>query len=273
MATKPSHSSNNELNMAAQQPIPPSIEQLGTRPFSFFPPILEIEYNEWTFREATWSEVLVENVKTHQEIWVPKRFIGEVARVDDPMAIVGLNKELEYRAGSILPHVRRVIEMPRAVNEGPRPGATPSPDVPKTPTALQALTGVSNSSDSKIGKMLLVAIGTAILLVVIVVAFFNDADKRVRFSPVVQSDITFSERDDYFAIERRLGKPAEDKWKSDQGEIQFRYLWYPQQQMAVILMGTERGSAAYIGELDKDGRVIHSTDRNTEQILRRFKKP
>lgn len=253
--------------------IPQSIEQLEDRPFAFYPAILNFEFNEWTFREATWSETLVRNVKTEQEVWVPKRYIGQVSKVEEPIAIVGLTKELEYKAGTLVPHVRRVIEMPRAVNEGPRPGSEPSPDVPATPSGMQAITGVSSGTDSKIGRMLLIAVGIAIVVLVGVIGFFRDSQNRVRFTPVVQSDIVFSARDDYFAVERRLGKPAEDRWKSDQGEIQYRYLWYPQQGMAVILMGADRDKALYIGELDKDGHVIHSVDRNMEQILRRFRKP
>ncbi len=258
--------------MSAASGAPQSIEQLGDRTFSFYPAIVGVEHNEWLFREATWSEVLVANVKSQQEIWVPKRYIGPVAKVDEPMAIVGLNKEIEYRLGSIVPHTRRVIEMPRAVNEGPRPGSEAVVESPR-PSALQSIAGVSSGADSKIGKMLLVGVAAAVLLVVLVVGFFRGSDKRVSFTPVVQSDIVFNARDDYFAIERRLGKPAEDKWRSDQGEIQYRYLWYPEQGMAVILMGSDRDRAQYIGELDKEGRVIHSVDRNMEQILRRFKKP
>lgn len=251
---------------------PESIEQLGERKFSFYPAIIGVDHNEWIFREATWSEVLVENVKSAQEIWVPKRYVGAVAKVDEPMAIVGLTKEIEFRMGSIVPHTRRVIEMPRAVNEGPRPGATPVPEAAR-PSALQSIAGVSSGADSKISKMLLIGVAAAVVLVVLVVGFFRGSDKRVSFTPVVQSEIVFSARDDYFAVERRLGKPAEDKWRSDQGEIQYRYLWYPEQGMAVILMGSDRDRALYIGELDKEGRVIHSVDRNMEQILRRFKKP
>src|SRR6266480_572766 len=97
-------------------PIPPPLEHLGARPFSFYPAILNIEHNEWLFRKATWSEVLVYNVKTSEEIWIPRRFMGEVSRIEDPVVIVGLVKELEYRGGGILPHQRRVIEMPRWVN-------------------------------------------------------------------------------------------------------------------------------------------------------------
>jgi hypothetical protein len=253
--------------------VPQTIEQLGERTFSFYPAIIGVDHNEWIFREATWSEVLVVNVKTEQEIWVPKRYIGPVAKVDEPMAIVGLTKEIEFRMGSIVPHTRRVIEMPRAVNEGPRPAAAAAVSEAARPSALQSIAGVSSGTDSKIGKMLLIGVAAAVLLVVLVIGFFRGSDKRVSFTPVVQSDIVFNARDDYFAVERRLGKPAEDKWKSDQGEIQYRYLWYPEQGMAVILMGSDRDRAQYIGELDKEGRVIHSVDRNMEQVLRRFKKP
>src|SRR5438132_7972800 len=105
----------------AVPPMPPPLEQMGQRPFSFYPPISNIVHNEWLYRRATWSEVLVHNTKTNEEIWVPRRFIGAVSRVDEPVMIVGLAKELEYKAGTLWPVERRVIEMPQAVNEGPRP--------------------------------------------------------------------------------------------------------------------------------------------------------
>ena len=33
----------------------PQLETLGDRPFSFYPPIIGIEHNEWIYRRATWS--------------------------------------------------------------------------------------------------------------------------------------------------------------------------------------------------------------------------
>src|SRR2546426_3933479 len=100
-------------------PIPPPLESLGPRPFSFYPAILNIEHNEWLFRKATWSEILVYNVKTNEELWIPRRFLGELSRIEDPVVIVGLVKELEYRSGSVLPHQRRGIEMAIARGEPP----------------------------------------------------------------------------------------------------------------------------------------------------------
>jgi hypothetical protein len=58
----------------------------------------------------------VVNRKTSQELWIPRRFVGEVSAIEEPYIIVGLVKELEHKAGTVLPHSRRVIEMPRAVN-------------------------------------------------------------------------------------------------------------------------------------------------------------
>jgi len=104
----------------AVPPVPPPLAQLGARRFSFYPAILNIQHNEWLYRQATWSEVLVQNGKTSEEVWVPRRYLGEISRVDEPVMIVGLLKELEYREGAIRPVERRVIEMPRAVNESPR---------------------------------------------------------------------------------------------------------------------------------------------------------
>src|SRR3712207_1775501 len=101
--------------------LPAPFDQLGQRPVSFYPAMVNIDHNEWCLRKVTWSEILVANTKTGDEIWMPRRFLGELSRSDEPVVIVGLTKELEYKAGQVVPHVRRVIEMPRAVNEGPRP--------------------------------------------------------------------------------------------------------------------------------------------------------
>lgn len=95
--------------------IPPPLEALRNQPFSFYPAILNIEHNQWQYRKATWSDVLVVNSRTGQEIWIPRRFLGEISSIEDPVVIVGLLKELEYRAGAVWPYQRRVIEMPMAV--------------------------------------------------------------------------------------------------------------------------------------------------------------
>ena len=105
----------------ASPPIPPQLDHLVKRPFSFYPPIIGIEHNEWLFRKATWSEILVVNCKNGSEIWIPRRFVGEVSRVDDPVLIVGLNRELEFKGGTVWPYQPRVLQMPVAVGGLPLP--------------------------------------------------------------------------------------------------------------------------------------------------------
>src|SRR5581483_5526731 len=99
----------------ASPPIPPLLDHLARRPFAFYPAILHVEHNQWFFRKATWSELLVVNARTGVELSIPRRFVGEVSSIDDPVLIVGLQRELEYRDGAVWPHRRRVLEMPVAV--------------------------------------------------------------------------------------------------------------------------------------------------------------
>src|SRR5271157_2042014 len=119
----------------ASPPIPPSLEHLSTRPFSFYPPILNVEHNEWLFRKATWSEILVVNCKSGVEVWISRRLVGEVSRIDDPVLIVGLNRELEYKGGTVWPYQRRVIEMPVAA--GGSPGAVAEKGAPGTVVGIR----------------------------------------------------------------------------------------------------------------------------------------
>src|ERR1039457_6492397 len=93
-------------------PIPPSLDQLVGRTFAFYPALLGVVHNEWRFEKATWSEILVTNTQTGSEIWIPRHFVGEVSRTDDPILIVGLNRELEIKSGMVVAHQRRVISMP-----------------------------------------------------------------------------------------------------------------------------------------------------------------
>jgi len=72
-------------------------------------------------RRVTWTEVHVVNTKVQLEVWVPRHLVGEVSLIEEPVRIVGLIKELEYQGGVLVPHRRRVLEMPRAVNDSPRP--------------------------------------------------------------------------------------------------------------------------------------------------------
>src|SRR6266540_6586884 len=152
-------------------PFPPHIEQLGQRPFSFYPPVLNIEHNEWIYRRSTWSEVLVVNTKTESELWVPRQYIGEVSRVDEPTMIVGLTKELEYKAGQVWPHVRRVIEMPRAVNAGTPPNTVEPPLAPAPVVGIK----LEGGAESRIGRLIGAVAVLGIIACVVLVGVFRGA--------------------------------------------------------------------------------------------------
>ena len=98
-------------------PLPTPLQHLGGRRFSFYPPIRNLQPNEWLYRRATWSECIVMNARSGEEVCIPRMFLGEVSGVDEAVMIVGLNRELEWRAGAIIPQERRVIELPVAVND------------------------------------------------------------------------------------------------------------------------------------------------------------
>ncbi len=145
-------------------PIPASFESLRHRPFSFYPPIVNMEHNEWILRRADWTDFRVINTKTKTELCVPRRFVGEGALVEEPVMIVGLVKELEYREGQVLPHARRVIEMPRAVNAGAPPRMMGPPR-----TAPVVGIRIEAGPRSRVLRLLLAAVAAAVLLCVAVV--------------------------------------------------------------------------------------------------------
>jgi hypothetical protein len=256
----------------ASPPIPPSLEHLATRPFSFYPPIINIEHNEWLFRKATWSEILVVNCKSGTEVWIPRRFMGEVSRVDDPFLIVGLTRELEYKAGSVWPYQRRVIEMPLAVGGLPLPPGEANVDR----GGPAPIVGIRlESSDKRIFKLIGSALAVAILLYVLAVNLNRIGEIRQRtvtYSTVDQQFLELSPRDDVLEVTQKLGKPSSDHWQTESGAIQYRALGYPDRGYTVILMGKDRASARYIGTLDSKWNPIHSVEMKvggtTSSLLR-----
>jgi hypothetical protein len=148
-------------------PIPATFESLGRRPFSFYPPIVGVEHNEWILRRVNWTDFQVVNTKTKDELCVPRRFVGEGALVEEPVMIVGLVKELEYREGVVIPHIRRVIEMPRAVNAGNHLMSGP----PRTAPVVGIR--VESAPSSRVWRLMVASIAAAAVICVAVVIFFE----------------------------------------------------------------------------------------------------
>jgi hypothetical protein len=260
----------------ASPPIPPSLEHLVTRPFSFYPPIINVEHNEWLFRKATWSEILVVNCKSGAEIWISRRFVGEVSRIDDPVLIVGLNRELEYDGGAVWPYQRRVIEMPVAVGGG---SIVPSPRTQER-SAPAPIVGIRlESNDRRIVKLIGGAMAVGILLCIFALNINKVGEIRQRTAVFTAKDQQFLElsgRDNYLTVVQKLGAPASDRWQSETNTIQVRALGYPDRKYTAILMGTDRRTAAYIGTMDENWKPIHSVELHsggtTSPLLRNLKR-
>lgn len=252
----------------ASPPIPPSLEHLSVRPFSFYPPIVNVEHNEWLFRKATWSEFLMVNCKSGVEIWIPRRFVGEVSRIDDPVRIVGLTRELELKSGMVLPYQRRVIQMPIAVG-GPPVVSAPAPDR----GAPARIVGIRlESNDRRILKLIGGAVAFAIVLYLLAVNLTRISELQQHFTYKAREDqsfLTLGRQDDYVAIRQKLGEPATDR-SMEVGTIQYRALGYPSRKFTVILMGRDLQNATYIGAMDENWKPISGGD--AAALLRSLKR-
>jgi hypothetical protein len=243
----------------AVPPIPPPLAQLGRRPFSFYPAILNAGHNEWVYRSATWSDVLVRNTKTNEDVSVPRRYLGEISRVDAPVMIVGLLAELEYRAGVVWPAERRVIEMPRAVNDAPRPRPA------RSPAALAPVVGIRLESErtSRVAKVAVGGVALGVAGCVLAISLFRGGiiATRAFYAPALQLDLPLAASDDYAAVVRKLGPPAEERWRSSAPyTAQYELLSYPQRRLYVILRGRERAELRYIGAMDWNWYPAHAVD-------------
>ncbi len=257
-------------------PAPPQAE-LFDRPFSFYPPIHGVEHNEWRLKEATWSEMVVRNTAADIEVAIPRRFFGAVSETDKPVMIVGLKQELEYRMGSVWPVRKPVLAMPPPVM--PPPPGEPKEEAGNEPRGLAAVLGISQErTDTRITRMIVwTFLGLVSLLAVMWAVIRFTPQTKPTFVARDQSYLELNREDDYHAVLRKLGPPAEDRWRPNSGELQYRALFYPERGYAVILMGDKQENARYIGTmgLGPDGKgwsPLHSIEfargANTMGILR-----
>jgi hypothetical protein len=242
----------------ATPPIPPALEHLAARPFSFYPPIVGVEHNEWRYRKGTWSEILVLNCRTEDEIWIPRRFIGEVSRTDEPVLIVGLTRELEFKAGAVWPFQRRVLQMPPAAPPPARIAEEAQPETRPAPVVGIRL----EPSDKRVFRLIGIALVVAIALYVVAMNLNRIGDLRQRnvvFTAADQSFLDLNARDTFSGVVSKLGPPAQDRGQ-EVGTLHYRALAYPDRRYTVILMGPDRETAHYIGVMDDNWKPVHSVD-------------
>lgn len=238
-----------------------SLERLGGRRFAFYPAIRNIEHNEWTLESETWSEILAKNAETSQEIWIPRAHLGDVSSVDEPVLILGLKRELEYKAGDVRPFRQTVVSIPAAR------GARPAEELAKAEPAAPKRS--SSTTDSKT----LSFIGRALAISVIAVlgfALFVSGNLpnplaglfRADSSTADQRYLGLTAKDGYYDVAAKVGPPESEQWLTqEQADLHFQVLDYPQRGYAVVMMGGSRGDVRYIGSLHQPSRKILDSAR------------
>ena len=234
-------------------PLPTALEQLGGRRFSFYPPILNVSHNEWIYRRASWAEFVVVNSRTGEEACIPRIFLGEVSLGDSvgvPAVIVGLKRELEWKAGLISPRLRPVIELPMAVNDS-RPAGLPEAHRLAPVISIRLEPHPETGRIKKIGVTMM--LGAMVLLIVTGVARQMQMRQRADVFRISRSWLQLTPEDDYASVLRKLGRPASDRTLRGLDGNSWRVLAYPGREFRVVLSGAP---SRYIGTLDPRGRVL-----------------
>lgn len=241
--------------------LPPPLEALKGRRFAFYPAIRGIKHNEWTVREATWAEVQVRNCASDQELWIPKSHFGSVSSSDAPVLILGLRRELEFKAGGAFPYRRVITEIPstRAGRE-PRAAARSAPP-PKEKLFIGA--------DARMLRLLAIAVGGGLLLALVgllgvVGGLHNPLEWLLKpdTSTKDQRYLGLVADDSYFEVVGRLAAPESEQWLShEDNELQFQALHYTTRGYIVIMMGGSRAEMRYLGTVHEPSRRVLDSAR------------
>jgi hypothetical protein len=165
--------------------------------------------------------------------------------------------------------------MPLAVGGS---AATATADPARSEPAPVVGIRVPPTTENRIFRLIAGALVVAILLYLGAVSLTRIGDVRQRVVPSVkdQAYLELSGRDDFTAVTAKLGAPQTDNWLTPNGAIQFRALRYPDRRYTVILMGSTRDSAKYIGTMDDNWKPLHSVDLHsggsTLSLLRGLKR-
>jgi hypothetical protein len=140
--------------------------------------------------------------------------------------------------------------MPRAVNEGV---SRPPAEKLEEPAPVVGIR--FEPSESRISRLVGAVLLAGVLVCVLVVVL---SQRSISFRAIEQFDLGLTGEDDYHSIVRKLGTPREDRWRSETGELQYRLLRFPNRSYTLILMGTDRDHAHYVGALNAEWRPVHS---------------
>jgi hypothetical protein len=203
--------------------------------------------------------MVVANTGSDLVVAVPRRYFGQISQVEEPVMIVGLSRELEYKTGSVWPTERKVLAMPPKVVQMRRPAGSAETE-PKSPGGLKAIMGLGDTgTDTRISRMIMTVFGAVVFVGLLVWALveFTPAAKPT-FVAKDQAYLELTRDDDYHAVVRKLGQPQLDRFKATEGEIRYRALTFRDRGYVIILMGTDQDAVRYIGALS------YSTDKKKD---------
>jgi len=235
--------------------IPAPLPELARRPFEFHPPIVGVPHNEWVLQRSSWTELLVINTLTGEQILVPTRYVAEIRYHEDGSQTVALLEPVEYKHGRVLPVRRGVLEM-RTAREALAPGRNRASGRPAAVVAIK----LEPRTESFVKRALRGSIALGFLACLAVIFVIRDAHlgARLGISSIVTRPLPLGAGDDYFAVVNKLGRPGSDRWMERAAGGGYRRLWYPRRRMAVILSGETKDSAHYVRTLGRDGTTIHA---------------
>ena len=147
--------------------VPSPLDYIGRRKFTFYPPIRNIQPNEWLLGIGSWSEVQVVNAQTGLQMWISRQHIGGVSDGWGVPLVVELTKELDYASGTLTPRVKQVIELPP-----PAPRASKFGRRRKRRSGPAKVVGIklepgTDSSNRKLAKLAFGAVALCVLAAVL----------------------------------------------------------------------------------------------------------
>lgn len=243
-------------------PVPPPFERIGARRFSFYPPIQNAPANEWTYRAASWSEILVRNTATCTDLWISRRWLGGIYETGHEVAVVALLGELEYREGSVRPYRSRVIEMP-----GPHP--PPELSLPlvaeKRPLAPVISIRLETRHENRVSRLIEGAIALGVLGCLALAGYSLQGGERGRRAVVAtlgETYLALTGSDTFQTAVRSLGAPATDRVVLVSDGHRLRLAAYPDRGFRAVFLADPAEARGlndhYIGAVDEDGRVLQS---------------
>ena len=235
-------------------PIPPPFERLEGRCFAFHPPIRKIDSNEWTYRKATWSEILVRNMATGRDLSIPRRFLGEAIGTDRAVCIVGLREQLEWQGGTVMPAHPRVIEMPRRAWEGASPRRPRQEPAPVIGIRLEP------RKESRASRLAGGAVALGVMGCLALVGYSLEGGEAHRRAMVTSLDHTYlvlGASDNFSRVVQTLGVPDADRWTLTPAGDRLHVLSYSDRGFRAVLLAAG-DSEQYIGSVNLRGRILQA---------------